>query len=485
MTDPADSRTFADLGIPAVVVHELNAAGITSPFPIQLAAIPDALAGRDVLGRGPTGSGKTLTFGLPMIVRLAGAPSTPGHPRGLVLVPTRELALQVGESLEAPAAAMGMRIGTVIGGVGIGRHRDLLTRPVDILVATPGRAQDLIDQKVLHLDAVRVTALDEADHMADMGFLPQVRRLLDRTPRDGQRLLFSATLDGDVKTLVDRYLTDPCEHATAPPKAGVTTMEHHLLHVTDKDAKKDVVARIAAREGKTIMFTRTKYGADRVAKQLRRVGIAAAPLHGGKAQGNRTRTLAGFASGEVPVLVCTDVAARGIHVDDVSLVVHVDPPADPKDYLHRAGRTARAGESGRVVTIVMPDQRDEVAGLMRKAGVTPVQHRVAAGSAELAEVTGARPPSGKPLPPPNAPAPTPPKAGGPGTRAGAGGRGSGRRSSESPRGGSTRGAGAKGGSGQGGAGRSEGGQAASRGRRPRPDDRSAPANPSTRRRRRG
>ncbi|SDL70886.1 Superfamily II DNA and RNA helicase [Corynebacterium mycetoides] len=392
--------SFADLGLPRPITTVLQKQGITEPFPIQAAAIPDALAGRDVLGRGPTGSGKTFTFGLPMLARLAGAPSRPGHPRGLVLAPTRELATQIRERLDDPAAALGLRVLDVVGGVNINHHIRSLAAPVDLLVATPGRAEDLINQKKLFLDQVEVTALDEADQMADMGFLPQVRKLLDRTPPRGQRLLFSATLDGDVQKLIERYMSDPVTHSTAPVQAAVDTMEHFRLLIGDRDQRSEVVLRIAAREGKTIMFMRTKHGVDRQVKKLRRVGINAQGLHGDKGQGARVRALEGFGDGTTPVLVATDIAARGIDVDDVSLVVHVDPPAEHKAYLHRAGRTARAGSSGTVVTLVLDEQEKEVQQLMDKAGVSATPVRVTPDSAELAKITGARKPSGSPLPPP-------------------------------------------------------------------------------------
>lgn len=395
--------TFADLGLPRAIVNVLGKQGITEPFPIQEAAIPDALAGKDVLGRGPTGSGKTFTFGLPMLARLAGAPSTPGHPRGLVLAPTRELASQIRERLEDPAAALGLRVLDVVGGVNINHHIRSLASPVDLLVATPGRAEDLINQKKLSFDSVAITALDEADQMADMGFLPQVRKLLDRTPKDGQRLLFSATLDGDVEKLIARYMHDPVTHSTAPVQAAVDTMDHHRLMVGGREERNEIALQIAAREGKTIMFMRTKHGVDRQVKKLRRAGIHAQGLHGDKGQGARTRALEGFADGSTPVLVATDIAARGIDVDDVSLVVHVDPPAEHKAYLHRAGRTARAGTSGTVVTLVMDDQAKEVAQLLRKAGVDAPEVRVAPLSDSLVTITGARTPEGTPLPPPGQP----------------------------------------------------------------------------------
>ena len=395
--------TFADLGLPRAIVNVLSKQGITEAFPIQKAAIPDALAGQDVLGRGPTGSGKTFTFGLPMLARLASAPSSPGHPRGLVLAPTRELAAQIRERLEDPAAALGLRVLGVVGGVNINHHIRSLASPVDLLVATPGRAEDLINQKKLFFDAVEITALDEADQMADMGFLPQVRKLLDRTPKDGQRLLFSATLDGDVEKLITRYMHDPVTHSTAPVQAAVDTMDHYRLLVGGREERNEIALQIAAREGKTIMFMRTKHGVDRQVKKLRRAGIQAQGLHGDKGQGARTRALEGFADGSTPVLVATDIAARGIDVDDVSLVVHVDPPAEHKAYLHRAGRTARAGTSGTVVTLVMDDQTKEVAQLLRKAGVNAPEVRVASLSESLVTITGARKPEGAPLPPPGQP----------------------------------------------------------------------------------
>ncbi|OAA17613.1 RNA helicase [Corynebacterium afermentans subsp. afermentans] len=395
--------TFADLGLPRAIVNVLSKQGITEPFPIQKAAIPDALAGQDVLGRGPTGSGKTFTFGLPMLARLGSAPSSPGHPRGLVLAPTRELAAQIRERLDDPAAALGLRVLDVVGGVNINHHIRALASPVDLLVATPGRAEDLINQKKLFFDAVEITALDEADQMADMGFLPQVRKLLDRTPKDGQRLLFSATLDGDVEKLITRYMHDPVTHSTAPVQAAVDTMDHYRLLVGGREERNEIALQIAAREGKTIMFMRTKHGVDRQVKKLRRAGIQAQGLHGDKGQGARTRALEGFADGSTAVLVATDIAARGIDVDDVSLVVHVDPPAEHKAYLHRAGRTARAGTSGTVVTLVMDDQTKEVAQLLRKAGVNAPEVRVAPLSDSLVTITGARKPEGAPLPPPGQP----------------------------------------------------------------------------------
>ncbi|WP_214402870.1 DEAD/DEAH box helicase [Pseudonocardia lacus] len=398
--------TFAELGLPTPVVDALAARGFTEPFAIQAATLPDALAGRDLLGRAQTGSGKTLAFGLALLSRMAGSRSRPSQPRGLVLVPTRELAQQVVDALDPYAKALGLTTAVVVGGLSFNRQVSELRGGVDLLVATPGRLADHLQQRTCDLSEVTVTALDEADRMADMGFLPQVRAILDRTPADGQRLLFSATLDGEVATLVRRYLTDPVTRSIASATGQVSTMEHHLLHV-DVASKPRVATEIAARDGRTIMFVRTKHGVDRLVKQLRRSGIDAGALHGGKAQNNRNRAIAAFKEGRTPVLVATDVAARGIHIDDVSLVVHVDPPADPKDYLHRAGRTARAGDSGVVVTLVTAVERSDVDKLARQAGIRPTQTTVAPGDAALSTITGAREPSGVPIAEPPKPAPTP------------------------------------------------------------------------------
>ncbi|AOW92623.1 DEAD/DEAH box helicase [Rhodococcus sp. WMMA185] len=389
-------ETFLGLGLPAVMIHALGRGGITVPSPIQAAAIPDALTGRDVLGRAPTGSGKTLAFGLPMLARLRGAASRRGFPRGVVLVPTRELALQIVRALDEPALSLGLRVAAVVGGIPIKRQVETLSRGVDLLAATPGRLADHLAQGSVSLDDVVVTTLDEADHMADLGFMPQVTQILDKTPSDGQRLLFSATLDGEVDTLVERYLRDPVTYSTAPAEAPASTMRHHLLFVDKKD-KRSVAAHIASRQGRTLMFVRTKFGVDRLAKQLRDAGVSAGALHGGKTQNNRNRTLEAFADGTTPVLVATDVAARGIHVDGISLVVHVDPPTESKDYVHRAGRTARAGATGVVVTLVTEEERAEVEELTRKAGIVVEGVPVRPGDAFLTRMTGARRPSGKPI----------------------------------------------------------------------------------------
>jgi superfamily II DNA/RNA helicase len=389
---------FAELGLPKPLVSALARQGLNRPFAIQRACVPDALAGRDVLGRGQTGSGKTLAFGLPMLTRVAGGPARPRKPRGLVLVPTRELAMQVHDALEPLGRGLSVRMKTVVGGTSMPKQIAALRRGVEILVATPGRLLDLIERGACDLGDISVTVVDEADLMADMGFLPDITKILDKVP-SGQRMLFSATLDGDVDTIVRTYLTDPVTHALAPPSASVTTMDHQLLMVQPKD-KLTVTAEIANRKGRTIMFVRTKHGADRLVGQLNAVGVRAAALHGGKTQAMRTRTLAEFREGKIGALVATDVAARGIHVDNISLVLHVDPPVDHKDYLHRAGRTARAGETGTVATLVLPHQVRAASRIAQRAGVRPGKTRVAAGDDILNRLTGALPPSGVPVPPP-------------------------------------------------------------------------------------
>jgi len=416
--------TFAQLGLPTTLVHSLGREGISAPFPIQAATIPDILAGRDVLGRGPTGSGKTLAFGLPLLVRLKGGASRPSRPRAVVLAPTRELAAQIEKALDESALALGLRTATIVGGVPFKGQAVKLARTVDVVIATPGRLADHLAQGTITLDDVRVTTVDEADHMAELGFLPQVTEILDRTPAAAQRLLFSATLDGEVDTLVARYLHDPVTHATAEAVATVDTMEHHVLHVP-RAIKYDTVARIAAREGRTLLFVRTKAGVDRLTDELRAAGVDAGALHGDKPQGHRTRVLTEFADGTLPVLVATDVAARGIHVDGISLVVHVDPPTEPKAYLHRAGRTARAGESGVVVTVVTEDERGPAEKVMRAAGVDAAALAVGGRDRGWIAVTGAREPSGTPVPerastPPQAEPPRTQQSGGPGRPGGRG-----------------------------------------------------------------
>ncbi|WP_197059717.1 DEAD/DEAH box helicase [Prescottella defluvii] len=395
----ASGPTFAEIGLPEPVVAALARNSITSPSPIQAMAIPDAIAGKNILGRAQTGSGKTLAFGLPMLARLARHDDRPApkRPRALVLVPTRELAFQVVESLTPYAGSIGLNVKAAVGGTPFTKQVDQLRRGVDILVATPGRLGDHLRQNTCILDSIEMTALDEADQMADMGFLPEVRTLLGDTPDESQRLLFSATLDNDVKTLVREFLPEHELHSTQDGRASVTTMDHYVLLV-DRGQKDAVLAEIASREGgRTIMFARTKLGAEGITERLREQGVAAESLHGGKAQNQRTRVLERFKNGRTPVLVATDVAARGIHVDGIDLVVHVDPPQDHKDYLHRAGRTARAGEAGVVAAIVLPNQRRMFRRLTGMAGVNATAVPVAPGSEELATITGARTPSGEPV----------------------------------------------------------------------------------------
>lgn len=393
----ADDAGFAELGVPKVLVAALDQQGITSPFPIQSATIPDALAGKDVLGRGRTGSGKTLGFGLPMVARLANSDAAPsGAPGGVVLVPTRELALQVADVLAPLAKVMGLSTTLVAGGMAFGPQIKAFDRGVDIVVATPGRLIDLMEQGVADLSQVQVAVLDEADHMADLGFMTEVTTILDAIPVGGQRLLFSATLDRGVDRLVQKYLTDPVTHEVDGAKASVSTMHHHLLHVLPHD-KNATTAAIANRDGRTVVFVRTQRGADRVADQLREAGVMAGALHGGLTQGARARILNAFKEGSVPVLVATDVAARGIHVDEVSLVLQVDPPMGPKDYLHRAGRTARAGNEGHVVTITLPHQRKLMRRLTGQAGVKVEPVQVRPGDELLSDLTGARTPANAPI----------------------------------------------------------------------------------------
>ncbi|WP_345574245.1 DEAD/DEAH box helicase [Nonomuraea rosea] len=394
--EPGPSE-FELLGLPKPLITGLAKQGIDSPFPIQSATIPDVLAGHDVLGRGQTGSGKTLAFGLPTMARLAGVRPAPGRPRAMILVPTRELALQVHDALEPLGRGLGLRMKVIVGGMSMGKQIEALRRGVDVVIATPGRLGDLIRQGECSLGEVEVSVLDEADHMCDLGFFPVVTELLAQTPADGQRLLFSATLDGDVDKLVRRFLNNPITHSVAPATSPVDTMEHHVIQVT-RDDKFDVTAEIANREGRTIIFVRTQHGVDRLCKQLARVGVKSGGLHGGKRQNQRTRILAEFREGSVNVLVCTDVAARGIHVDNISLVLHVDPPQDHKSYLHRGGRTARAGEKGTVVTLVLPNERRSTDALTRRAGIHPFRLKANPGNPRLAEVTGARQPSGEPVP---------------------------------------------------------------------------------------
>ena len=388
--------SFKDLGIAPALVEALDAQGITSPFPIQTATLPDAIKGRDVLGRGQTGSGKTLAFGLAMLTRLEGRIAKPHRPLGLILSPTRELAVQISDVVGPLSRKVGLSTQVVAGGLSYVGQIKALRSGVTILVATPGRLIDLIEKKHVVLDDVVITVLDEADQMADMGFLPVVKDILGQTKDDGQRLLFSATLDRDVDSLVKRFLKNPITHSLENEKSRAADMQHHVL-IMDQGHKDLVATQIAAREGRTIFFVRTKHGADKLAEKMLRSGVPVGVLHGGKSQGQRTRVLAAFKDGRASALVATDVAARGIHVDDVSLVVHVDAPADHKDYLHRAGRTARAGATGVVVTLATHKQKRGIFGITNQAKVKLNEVYVRPSDSELIRVTGAQEPSGIPV----------------------------------------------------------------------------------------
>lgn len=393
------NATFADLGVPAPLLAALSEAGVTDPFPIQAATLPDALAGLDILGRGRTGSGKTLAFSIPLVAGLAGGHTSACRPRGLVLVPTRELASQVHAVLMPLARAMGLTATAIFGGAGQNPQVAALRRRADIVVACPGRLADLIEQGHCHLGDVEISVLDEADHMADLGFLPVVRRLLAATPPEGQRMLFSATLDKAVDVLVRRFLTDPAVHSVDSPSAAPAAMVHHLLTVTPGN-RVGVVAALAGGSNRSLVFTRTKHGARKLTRQLSGAGVSVAELHGNLAQGARERNLAAFSAGAARVLVATDIAARGIHVDGIDLVIHADPPAEHKAYLHRSGRTARAGAAGVVITVQTPAQAADVRALMRRAGVVPLAASVRPGSALLRSIAG--PPADRVEPPPAA-----------------------------------------------------------------------------------
>jgi superfamily II DNA/RNA helicase len=372
--------SFADLGLPAILIDALTRAGITEPFPIQAATLPDSLAGRDVLGRGRTGSGKTYAFVLPILARLAAksAPRRPGHPRALILAPTRELANQIHDTLAPLAKALRLTTMTIFGGVGANPQISGLRGGADIVVACPGRLADLVRSGHASLDAVEITVLDEADHMADLGFLPIVRRLLDMTPRGGQRMLFSATLDSGVDVIVQRFMDKPVTHSVDSSLSPVAAMTHHVLHVRADD-RVPVLVDLAAAPGRTLVFTRTKRGAKILTRRLNEAGVPAVELHGNLGQNARERNLTAFAESDAGTLVATDIAARGIHVDDVHLVIHADPPVEHKSYLHRSGRTARAGASGTVVTLMTDDQVADVRTLTRKAGINPTTTRLRPG----------------------------------------------------------------------------------------------------------
>jgi len=384
--------TFRTLGVPAPLLDVLAKDGKTEAFPIQVDTLPDTLGGRDVLGRGKTGSGKTLAFSIPMAARLGGALAggsrRAGRILGLVLAPTRELATQINATLEPLASAYGLTTTTIFGGVSQARQVAALKAGVDIVVACPGRLEDLMQQGFVKLDAVEITVIDEADHMADLGFLPSVTRILDKTPQGGQRMLFSATLDNGVDKLVHRFLQNQVLHSVDEANSPVAAMTHHVFHTEGADAKKELVRTLASGTGRRILFMRTKHHAKKLAQQLTAQGIPAVDLHGNLSQPARDRNLAAFSSGAAKVLVATDVAARGVHVDDVELVIHVDPPMEHKAYLHRSGRTARAGAEGSVVTIVLPGQEKDVKDLLRKAAISVTPIRVNATSPEVVALVG-------------------------------------------------------------------------------------------------
>ncbi|MFB2596727.1 DEAD/DEAH box helicase [Herbiconiux sp. P17] len=384
--------SFGALGVPAPLVASLTASGIVEPFPIQVDTLPDTLNGRDVLGRGKTGSGKTLAFSIPMVARLAGqlagGKRRPGHPVGLILAPTRELATQIDAVLAPLAKVYNMTTTTIFGGVSQGRQVTALKAGVDIVVACPGRLEDLMKQGFVSLDAVEITVLDEADHMADLGFLPVVTRILDKTPQSGQRLLFSATLDNGVDKLVRKFLHNEVLHSVDEANSPVAAMTHHVFETESVESKRVLVEKLASGTGRRILFMRTKHHAKKLAKQLTDAGIPSVDLHGNLSQVARDRNLAAFSAGTVRVLVATDVAARGVHVDDIELVIHVDPPAEHKAYLHRSGRTARAGSAGDVVTIMLPAQRRDVKDLLRKAAINVTPEVVSADSASVNALTG-------------------------------------------------------------------------------------------------
>ncbi len=383
----SDDTTFADLGVPAGLVKALAATGVVKPFPIQAATLPDSLAGRDVLGRGRTGSGKTYAFVLPVLARLStsGTKRRPNHPRALILAPTRELATQIQASITPLTDALDLRTMTIFGGVGAGPQITALRRGVDIVIACPGRLEDHVKTGHAKLDAVEITVLDEADHMADLGFLPAVRRILEATPANAQRLLFSATLDAGVDVLVRRFMKSPVTHSVDSAQSPVSKMTHHVLHV-QADTRLPVLVDLTAAPGRTLVFTRTKYGAKSLTKKLIAQGVPAVELHGNLSQGARTRNLEAFSDGSAKTLVATDIAARGIHVDDITLVIHADPPIEHKAYLHRSGRTARAGAEGTVITLMTDDQVRDVRDLTRKAGIAAKVTKLRVGDPLLAQL---------------------------------------------------------------------------------------------------
>ncbi len=417
--------TFADLGVPSSLVQILAQQGITTPTPIQAATLPDSLAGRDVLGRGRTGSGKTYGFLLPLVARLDASklPAMPRKPRALILAPTRELVGQIHASLAPLAKATGLSTVVVYGGVGQNPQVTALKKGVDIVIACPGRLEDLMGQGFADLSAVEITVLDEADHMADLGFLPGVRRIMDKTPRSGQRLLFSATLDKAIDVLVKRFLTNPVTHEADSAQSPVATMHHHVLHLS-REQRVPVLVDLASAPGRTVVFTRTKYGAKALARQLNKSGVPSVELHGNLSQNARTRNMEAFHAGTATTLVATDIAARGIHVDDVALVVHADPPVEHKAYLHRSGRTARAGAEGTVITLMTDEQVRDVRDLTRQAGITPVTTKVNGPDHPVLVQLA---PGERTLVPGGLVVETPTGAGAQGARAGGGGRNRSRR----------------------------------------------------------
>ena len=418
------STSFSDFDLPRPVLDVLTSAGVTEPFPIQSATLPDSLAGRDVLGRGRTGSGKTYAFLLPLVTRLEKSTSkrTPKRPRALILAPTRELATQIHEAMAPMAQALGLRTTTIFGGVGANPQIQALRNGVDVVVACPGRLADHVRSGHCDLGAVEITILDEADHMADLGFLPEVKRLLDKTPEKGQRMLFSATLDGGVDVIVKRYLHSPVTHSVDTAQSPVASIDHQVLHVGAND-RIAVITDLAAAPGRTIIFTRTKHGAKQLTKKLNQVGVASVELHGNLSQGARTRNLEAFSTGVAQTMVATDIAARGIHVDDVALVVHADPPVEHKAYLHRSGRTARAGAAGTVVTVMTDAQVGDVRLLTRKAGIKATTTKVVPGHAVLTTIApGEREYASAPVVPVAAPVEQSRGGGGGGGRSGGGPR---------------------------------------------------------------
>jgi superfamily II DNA/RNA helicase len=395
---PAATATdFASIGVPAALVSALSEGGIHTPTPIQTASIPDALAGRDVLGRAHTGSGKTLAFGLPMLSRLAAADAgnrASGRPRGLVVLPTRELAQQVETALRPLARRVHLTTATVVGGASMSNQIQQLRRGVDVLIATPGRLLDLLERRALTLDGIEIVVLDEADHMADLGFMPAVTRILDAMPSTRQCLLYSATLDRGVDKLVTRYLHRPVTHRIDDADLPSDVIDHRVFRLAHTD-KTTVAAEIASNSPRSLFFVRTKHGADRLARQLRTAGVSATALHGNLNQNQRRRALDAFSTGKSTTLVATDVAARGLHIDSLDLVVHYDPPTDAKVYAHRSGRTARAGATGTVLALAEPHQQRDLSTMHAAAGIQATTTGVTPGHPAIRSLTGTsdRPPA--------------------------------------------------------------------------------------------